>query len=138
MGCTAAHLRSRSLNIVSLSDMIEGFYNSWDLYTTGQLVDGLQQKKKKKKENRKTGNRIMSSFLGRQFHRSTLYICFSWQRETSFFRLPSHNGGKKHLIFFSMDFNSFKKCVGWRNEKTLARILCQNWCNVWGDVSLCI
>ena len=45
-GCTAAHLRSRSLNIVSLSDMIEGSYRSWDLYTTGQLVDGLQQKKK--------------------------------------------------------------------------------------------
>ena len=45
-GCTAAHLRSRSLNIVSLSDMIECSYRSWDLYTTGQLVDGLQQKKK--------------------------------------------------------------------------------------------
>ena len=30
-GCTAAHLRSRSLNIVSLSDMIEGSYRSWDL-----------------------------------------------------------------------------------------------------------
>ena len=41
-----AHLRSRSLKIVSLSDMIEGSYCSWDLYTTGQLVDGLQQKKK--------------------------------------------------------------------------------------------
>ena len=48
MSCTAAHLRSRLLNIVSLSDMIEGSYRSWDLYTTGQLVDGLQQKKKKK------------------------------------------------------------------------------------------
>ena len=48
MNCTAVHLRSRSLNIVSLSDMIESSYNSWDLYTTGQLVDGLQQKKKKK------------------------------------------------------------------------------------------
>ena len=44
---TAAHLRSRSLNIVSLSDMIGGSYRSWDLYTTGQLVDGLQQKKRK-------------------------------------------------------------------------------------------
>ena len=44
-GCTAAHLRSRSLNTVSLWDMLEGFYRSWDLYTTGQLVDGLQQKK---------------------------------------------------------------------------------------------
>ena len=49
MSCTAAHLRSRSLNIVSLSDMIEGSYRSWDLYPTGQLEDGLQQKKK---ENR--------------------------------------------------------------------------------------
>ena len=47
MGCIAAHLRSRSLNTVSLSDMIEGSYRSWDLYTTVQLVDGLQQKKKK-------------------------------------------------------------------------------------------
>ena len=45
-GCTAAHLRSRSLNIVSLSDMKEDFYCSWDLYTNGQLEDGLQQKKK--------------------------------------------------------------------------------------------
>ena len=33
MSCTAAHLRSHSLNIVSLSDMIEGSYRSWDLYT---------------------------------------------------------------------------------------------------------
>ena len=46
MSCTEVHLRSRSLNIVSLSDMIEGSYRSWDLYTTGQLVDGLQQKRK--------------------------------------------------------------------------------------------
>ena len=46
MSCTAAHLQSRSLNIVSLSAMIEGSYRFWDLYTTGQLVDGLLQKKK--------------------------------------------------------------------------------------------
>ena len=26
--------------------MIESSYRSWDLYTTGELVDGLQQKKK--------------------------------------------------------------------------------------------
>ena len=52
MSCTAAHLRSCSLNIVSLSDMTEGSYLSWDLYTTGQLVDCLQQKKKKKKEKK--------------------------------------------------------------------------------------
>ena len=44
MSCIVAHLRSHSLNIVSLSDMIEGSYRSWDLCTTGQLVDGLQQK----------------------------------------------------------------------------------------------
>ena len=81
--CTAAHLRTRSLNIMSLSDMIEGSYRSWHLYTTGQLVDGLQQKKKKKKKKRKENrfslneNGIMSSFLGRQFYRSILYKIFS-------------------------------------------------------------
>ena len=70
----AAHLQSRSLNIVSLSDLIEGFYRSWDLYTTDQLVSGLQQQKKKKKEKcfLLNGNGIMLSFLGRQFYRSTL------------------------------------------------------------------
>ena len=74
---TAAHLRSRSLNIVSLSDMIEGSYRSWDLYTTGQLVDGLQQKK----ENRFSlnGNGLMSSFLGRQFYRSPLYLSTAYK-----------------------------------------------------------
>ena len=46
MSCTAAHLQSRPLNIVSLSHIIEGSYRSCDLYTTDQLVDGLQQKKK--------------------------------------------------------------------------------------------
>ena len=46
MSCTAANPQSRSLNIVSLSDMIEESYRSWDLYTTSQLVDGLQQEKK--------------------------------------------------------------------------------------------
>ena len=34
------------ISLVSLSDMIESSYRSWDLYMTGQLVDGLQQKKK--------------------------------------------------------------------------------------------
>ena len=49
---------------------VEGSYRSWDLYTTGQLVDGLQQKK----ENRFSlnGNGIISSFQGRQFYCSTL------------------------------------------------------------------
>ena len=72
MNCTAVHLRSRSLNIESLSDMIEGCYRSWDLYTTGQLVDGLQQKKKTVFSLNR--NEIMSSFLGRQFYHSTLYF----------------------------------------------------------------
>ncbi len=45
MSCRAVHLRFRSLNIVSLSDIIEGSDHSWDLYTTDQLVDGLQQRK---------------------------------------------------------------------------------------------
>ena len=53
MSFTAVHLRSGSLSIVSLSDMIEGSYRSWDLYTTGQLVDGLQQQQKKKKQKKK-------------------------------------------------------------------------------------
>ena len=115
MSCTAAHLRSRSLNIVSLSDMIESSFHSWhlfttsrwsaakkenrffikrkwnhvvfskatilsfhpvegssrswDLYTTGQLEDGLQQKKKTGFSLNENG--IMSSFLGRQFYCST-------------------------------------------------------------------
>ena len=64
---TAALLLSRSLNIVSLSDMIEGSYPSW--YTTGQLGDGLQQKRIRFSLN---GNGIMSSFLGRQCFRSTM------------------------------------------------------------------
>ncbi len=52
-------------------DAVSVFYRP-NLNTTGQLVDGLQQKK----ENRFSlnGNGIMSSFLGRQFYRSTLYI----------------------------------------------------------------
>ena len=53
MRCTAARLRSHSLNIVSFSDMIEGSYRSYNLYTTGQQVDGLKKKEKKKKK--KTG-----------------------------------------------------------------------------------
>ena len=74
ISCTAAHLRSRSLNIVSLSDMIEGFYRSWDLYTTGQLVDDLQQKKKKKKRKRKP------VFIKRKWN----HVVFSWGTILSF------------------------------------------------------
>ena len=56
-------------------NQIESSYRSWDLYTTGQLVDGLQQKKKKKKKENQfslNGNRIMS-FQWRQFYHSTRY-----------------------------------------------------------------
>ena len=77
MSCTAAHLRSRSLNIVSLSDMIEGSYRSWDLYTTGQLVDGLQQKKKKKRKpvfiKRKWNHVVFARATILSFH-SVFYI----------------------------------------------------------------
>ena len=46
-------------------------YRSWDLDTTGQLVDCLQQKK----ENRFSLNRNgIMSFLGQQFYHSTLYL----------------------------------------------------------------
>ena len=48
---------------------LEGSYLSWDLYTTGQLVDGLQQKKK---IDFHLTEMESSSFLGRQFYRSTL------------------------------------------------------------------
>ena len=40
------HLGSATGHLIAPGDMIEGSYRSWDLYTTGQLVDGLQQKKK--------------------------------------------------------------------------------------------
>ena len=51
---------------------MEGSYRSWDLYTTGQLVNGLQQEKKTGFISNRNG--IMSFFLGRQFYRSTLYF----------------------------------------------------------------
>ena len=103
--------------------MIEGSYHSWDLYTTGQLVDGLQQKKKKEKENRFSlnGNGIMSSFLGRQFYRSTLYfpnayvdITFSrWDVAPEFGTSP---GGCKMTAVLSLTShpsNYPKKTVGY-------------------------
>ena len=80
-GCTAAHIRSRLLNIVSLSDMREGSYRSWDLYTTRQLVDGLQQKKKKKKEKKRKPVLIKRKWNHVVFSRATIlsfhpiYMC---------------------------------------------------------------
>ena len=63
-----AHLQSRSLNIVSLSDMIEGSYRSWDLYTTGKLEDGLQQKRKSIFIKRKWNNVVFSRVTILLFH----------------------------------------------------------------------
>ena len=72
MSFTAAHFRSRSLNIVSLSDMIEGSYRSWDLYTTGQLLDGLQ-KNKRKLVSIKWNHVVFSSVRILWFHPVTWY-----------------------------------------------------------------
>ena len=74
MWCTAVHLRSRSLNIVSLSDMIEGSYRSLDLYTTGQLVDGLQQKRKPVFIKRKWNHAVFSRVTILSFHPVYIYI----------------------------------------------------------------
>ena len=74
MSCTAAHLRSRSLNIVSLSDIIEGSYRSWDLYTTSQLVDGLQQKRKPVFIKPNWNNVVFSRATILSFHLVYIYI----------------------------------------------------------------
>ena len=68
MSCTAAHLRSRSLNIVLLSDMMEGSYRSWDLYTTGQLVDCRQHKRKSVFIERKWNHVVFSRATILSFH----------------------------------------------------------------------
>ena len=75
MSCTTAHLRSRLLNIVSLSDMIEGSYRSWDLYATGQLVDGLQQKKRNPVFIKRKWNHVTFS---RATILSFLPVCVLW------------------------------------------------------------
>ena len=62
------------MNIVSLSDMIEGFYRSWDLYTTGQLVDGLQQKRKPVFIKRKWNHVVFSWATILSFHPVYIYI----------------------------------------------------------------
>ena len=56
------------LNIVSLSDMIEGSYHSWNLYTIGQLVDGLQQKRKPVFIKRKWNHVVFSRVTILSFH----------------------------------------------------------------------
>ena len=70
MSCTAAHLWSCSMNIVSISDMIEGFYRSWDLYNWPTSKWSATKKETRFSLNR---NGITSSFLEQQFNRSTLY-----------------------------------------------------------------
>ena len=76
MSCTAAHLRSRSLNIVSLSDMIEGSCGSWDFYTTGQLVDGLQQKRKPVFITRKWNHVVFSRATILSFHTVVIIVYY--------------------------------------------------------------
>ena len=49
-------------------DMIEGFYRSWDLYITCQLVDSLQQKKKTVFIKRKWNHVIFSRATVLSFH----------------------------------------------------------------------
>ena len=45
--CVRRGITKREKVSKSSSDIfVEGSYRSWDLYTTGQQVDGLQQKKK--------------------------------------------------------------------------------------------
>ena len=78
MSYTAAHFRSRSLNIASLSDRIEGSSRYLDLYITGQLVDSLEQKKKKKKKKKKKRKPV---FIKRKwnhvvFSRATILTCW--------------------------------------------------------------
>ena len=48
--------------------MIEGSYRSWDLYTTDQLVDGLQQKRKPVFIKRKWNHVIFSRATILSFH----------------------------------------------------------------------
>ena len=69
MGWKAVHLRSRSLNIISLSDRLLsllGFVHKWPTSRWSAT----------KKGNRflLNGNGIMSSFRGRQFYYFTLYV----------------------------------------------------------------
>ena len=66
-----AHLQSHLLNIMSLSDMIEGSYCSWDVHN---WPTSRWSATKKENQFSLNGNGIMSSFLGRQFYHSTLYI----------------------------------------------------------------
>ena len=66
LSCTAAHLRSRSWNIVSHSDNRRLLLHNW-------LTSRWSATTKKKNRFSLNENGIMSSFLGRQFYRSTLY-----------------------------------------------------------------
>ena len=90
MSCTTISDLAR-WTFVSLSDMIEGSYRSWDLYITGQLVDGLQQKKKKKKKKRKP------VFIKRKWN----HVVFSWATILSFHPvLLCYTGKIEYLSMF--------------------------------------
>ena len=48
--------------------MIEGSYRPWDLYTTGKLIDGLQQKRKPVFIKRKWNHVVFSRATILSFH----------------------------------------------------------------------
>ena len=104
------NLRSRSLNIVSLSDRIEGSYRSWDLYTTGQLVDALQQKK----ENWFSLNRngIMSSFLGWQFYRSIYILSYIYNLQNRNGEYLEKFSSENRLLCLNTKFQKRNKIYG--------------------------
>ena len=105
MRCTAAHLRSRSLNIVSLSDMIEGSYRSWDLYTTGQLEDGLQQKRKSVFIKQKW-NHVFSRVTILSFH-SVYTLVF----QEFVLSILTHRDNTHSLTFWLPALNNPRKCI---------------------------
>ena len=62
--------------------MIEGSYLSWDLYTTGQLVDGLQKKRKPVFIKRKWNQIVFSKATILSFH-PVEGSCRSWDLYTT-------------------------------------------------------
>ena len=104
--------------------MIEGSYRSGDLYTTGQLVDGLQQKK----ENRFSfnGNGIMSSFLGREFYRSALYF-------STVIKIlpPSHN------TCYILSISFMCKCIKYFGTDIIILRMSHNTCSILSMSFMC-
>ena len=110
MSYTAAHLRSRLLNIVSLSDMIEGSYRSGDLYTTGQLVDGQQQKRKPVLIKRKWNHVVFSRATILSFHPVSMYYsaCVCARKH-----LPMNVNSYIHIHVYIYIYIYILKCIGW-------------------------